>query len=1046
MNPEANARTILSTARARAKMHEFRVAPEYYNDLPRDPSILFNLAIGILGDITSTLADGLTDGVEAAQGSIPVPEYWKEGDEDPLGSLQFASVFFDAYIAAELDKELTPELSLLCAAAYYIAGNIGSATVTTRHMEAPEFSSQSGFSFLLYSVLSNKFGQTEEAYAKKIHASAVLNALNGFFRFKSDQTEVVEACKEMRNFSRAFGSPREILYSDIIAAVCSLKIANSSRTILPIASGLDTEQWSPALAKPGFPIELWSAQQKISAAGILVGKSAVIQMPTSAGKTRATELIIRSAFLSNRAKLAVIVAPYRSLCHDIRGDLVNTFSGEDILVDEATDSFQFDVALDNFLEAKTVLIVTPEKLLYMLRRMPELADQVGLMIYDEGHQFDGISRGPTYELLLTSLKMSLPDETQIILISAVIGNATDLAAWLIGESDAVVSGDNFLPTHRTIAFASWQYQRGFLEYVNPQDPTEREFYVPRVIAATKLSTTPRENERQFPERTGPKAGTDIALFLGLHVVTNGSVAIFCGTKASVTKICKRVIELVKRDFEPSWPLEVSDPAEVEKIRNLIEIELGSAAPAAIAASYGIFAHHADTPRGIRLAIEHAMKLGLTKFVVCTSTLAQGVNFPLKYLIVSTTQQGGEQIMVRDFQNLMGRAGRAGMHTEGSVIFSSPTIYDQKNTFGSGQRKWRAATKILDAKNTEPSNSAILSVFTPYRQRNPEVTLDIKPEWLNLAFAKPDQIAEIVTAAASEQPDLKQREFQRFIEGRARVIQNVAAFLVANMTFAEEEDTSERIQQLAKNTLAYALADDETKVKLMDVFRSIAQSIDDNTDGDQRTLIRRSPLPPAAVADIRDWMVQNLELLEKAVEEEQLIDVVIPVVLKFATSKDIRAITVQDAIPRTLREWVAGQTFAAVHQTLINSGARVGGNLLHPTEEHAVALCENGFGYDAAMVMASISDLAEEVSDPLHAAAALLQRQIKCGLTEISSLTFYEAGFGNRYIAKYLGMLWPNVVNRSTVRLLCQREETMRGVLGHFPSYFTAVAAELGDWA
>jgi replicative superfamily II helicase len=49
-------------------------------------------------------------------------------------------------------------------------------------------------------------------------------------------------------------------------------------------------------------------------------------MPTSAGKTRATELIIRSAFLAERASLAIIVAPYRSLCHDIRGNLSAAFT------------------------------------------------------------------------------------------------------------------------------------------------------------------------------------------------------------------------------------------------------------------------------------------------------------------------------------------------------------------------------------------------------------------------------------------------------------------------------------------------------------------------------------------------------------------------------------------------------------------------------------------------------------------------------------------------------------------------------------------------
>ena len=64
-----------------------------------------------------------------------------------------------------------------------------------------------------------------------------------------------------------------------------------------------------------------------------------------------------------------------------------------------------------------------------------------------------------------------------------------------------------------------------------------------------------------------------------------------------------------------------------------------------------------------------MKEGLVRFVVCTSTLAQGVNLPIRYLIVTSVYQGKEQIKVRDFHNLIGRAGRAGMHTEGSILFA-----------------------------------------------------------------------------------------------------------------------------------------------------------------------------------------------------------------------------------------------------------------------------------------------------------------------------------------------------------------------------------------
>ena len=98
MRPEATALTILSTTRARAKMHEFRVAPADFNALPRDPSMLFPLAIGILGDVAAAVADTLV-GVAVAPATLPRPLGWGELDEDPQGVLRFASIFFDAYLS-----------------------------------------------------------------------------------------------------------------------------------------------------------------------------------------------------------------------------------------------------------------------------------------------------------------------------------------------------------------------------------------------------------------------------------------------------------------------------------------------------------------------------------------------------------------------------------------------------------------------------------------------------------------------------------------------------------------------------------------------------------------------------------------------------------------------------------------------------------------------------------------------------------------------------------------------------------------------------------
>lgn len=475
MKPEASAINVLSTTRARAKMREFRVAEADFNLLPRDPAILFGLAIAILGDVAANVADQIDDDFEGGQDAPSMPASWEGDGSEVPASLRFASIFFDAYIAAELDQELTPELSLLCATTYYIAGNAGSAAVIIRHMDPPAAEIAGGLGLLLFSILQNDFNGVDVPHAHHERTSELIDAMSAFFQLEGSEGSVAEAARSLRNYFRESGSARELLYADAIVAVCVLKLRNAARSILPRASNLELDLWHPALVKSQFPLELWPAQQRIADAGVLGGRSVVIQMPTSAGKTRATELIIRSAVLSQRANLAVIVAPYRSLCHDIRGDLVAAFEGENIQLDEASDSYQFDLALDALFAATSVLIVTPEKLLYMLRRAPDLAEKIGLMIYDEGHQFDGMARGPTYELLLTSLRMALRADTQIVLISAVIGNSDDIAEWLIGENNAVVDGVGLLPTTKSIAFSSWKQQRGRLEYVAPQDPTDREF-------------------------------------------------------------------------------------------------------------------------------------------------------------------------------------------------------------------------------------------------------------------------------------------------------------------------------------------------------------------------------------------------------------------------------------------------------------------------------------------------------------------------------------------------------------------------------------------
>jgi len=1036
MKPETTANRVLSTTRARAKMHEFRVAPGDFIQLYRDPAMLFDLAVGILGDVAAVTADRFREAetVDAFDADF-VPTCWVGLDLTVTEGLRFASTFFDAYLNAKLDETISVEFSLLCASAYYLNGSVGNAAVIVKNMVPPPSDLAGGLGLLTHRLMTNDFSQIAGASP---NLNAVSATMADFMSFESGVDQVSAACSQLRNDAYQNGSPRELLYTDLAAAICATKLRNASRSILPGASGLDANVWRPALAKANFPFELWPAQQRIAAAGLLQGRSAVIQMPTSAGKTRATEMIIRSAFLSQRASLAVIVAPYRSLCHDIRGDLVAAFVGEPIKLDEASDSFQFDVQLEEILAVNTVLIVTPEKLLYMLRRAPELVERIGLIIYDEGHQFDGLTRGPTYELLLTSLKLTLPEATQVILISAVIGNASAVAEWLVGDAEAVIDGEGLLPTSKSIAFASWQDARGRLEYVSPTDPEETEFWVPRIIDDVELNLLGRERKVQrFPAKSD---SGEVGLFLGLHVVANGSVAVFCGRKDSVTKICRRAVDIYVRGANFSRPIDVSDAAEVGKIRSLSEWHLGPAASATAAAGLGIFAHHADTPQGLRLSIEHAMKEGLAKFVVCTSTLAQGVNFPLKYLIVTSTRQGAERIMVRDFQNLMGRAGRAGMHTEGSVIFSTPSIFDQRNEFRQRWR-WNEAKELVDSSKSEPTRSSILALFSDYEQRQqgaPPVVQPMLAQWLDLAFADQARIEQVVNEALALQPNISAVEFGKFIEGRARAIQAIAAFLVANMTFLEEEG-QDRVAELAAHTLAYHLAGPETKQALVAVFQMIAAAIAANTDGDQRAVIRKSPLPPAIVAELQTWLNENAEPLRAAIEADQLLQVAAAKIISWNSSSSIRSLSNKAFLSDALADWVAGRPFHHIHQRMADLDIRVSGD--RATVEDAVALCEGAFAYDLAMITASLADLAEGMDEVLFAGFSKLQKHIKYGLTNPSAIAFIEAGFVDRVVASFLAVLWNGVRDRDGVRAACRHQAIIPALQG-YPSYFSAIAREL----
>jgi hypothetical protein len=168
-----------------------------------------------------------------------------------------------------------------------------------------------------------------------------------------------------------------------------------------------------------------------------------------------------------------------------------------------------------------------------------------------------------------------------------------------------------------------------------------------------------------------------------------------------------------------------------------------------------------------------------------------------------------------------------------------------------------------------------------------------------------------------------------------------------------------------------------------------------------------------------------------------------VVLQYNRSNTITSLSDQTVMPLVIESWISGASFGNIVQLLIERDIRIGGKNRYPTVEDAVAICESGLGYEGAMILATIADLAEGDESELPEALALFQRQMKCGLYSLAALGFFEAGFADRMVAQSLAEAFPNVIDRQSARLAARTATAqLREIVRPYPAYFTSVLEEL----
>lgn len=173
--------------------------------------------------------------------------------------------------------------------------------------------------------------------------------------------------------------------------------------------------------------ELRPAQEKAINAGLFSGKNLLVCTPTASGKTLIAEMAAAKNILEGKGKTIYIV-PLVALATEKHKEFKRKYGH---LFNIALSIGDYDSSDTHLIDAD-LIICTAEKLDSLIRHHSPWLKFVSLVVVDEIHLMNDVSRGPTVEIIITVLKKLLP-KIQIIGLSATIGNPYELSEWLNAE-------------------------------------------------------------------------------------------------------------------------------------------------------------------------------------------------------------------------------------------------------------------------------------------------------------------------------------------------------------------------------------------------------------------------------------------------------------------------------------------------------------------------------------------------------------------------------------------------------------------------------------
>lgn len=412
---------------------------------------------------------------------------------------------------------------------------------------------------------------------------------------------------------------------------------SSARASLPLM--LAAEEIASADAHEvtinGQTVLLTDFQQKLWL-NLIDSHRIALAAPTSAGKSFVLQGYLAALFDSKKPKTVVYIVPTRALIAQVADDLKAQFQGTD---HEIPDIVTVPVDAETPLSERAIYVMTQERVQLALGAHSDFSASV--IIIDEAHSIADGSRGVLLQWVIDDLLIRNP-ASQILFASPAIRNL-DVFGRLFGLGDVVqfssvepTVAQNFLVT--TVESAT----KGKLSIHTAGDGSR----ALRRVATLELGRTVASRTEKL---------VHIPAVLG-HGHSN---IIYANGAAEAENVALQLAELMS-DREPTEAcLALSDLAKEAVHANYALVEC---------VKYGVAFHYSNIPTQLRRAIEAAVSSGDIDYLVCTSTLLQGVNLPAKNIFMFAPEKGRTKALEStDFWNLAGRAGRLKREFQGNIF-------------------------------------------------------------------------------------------------------------------------------------------------------------------------------------------------------------------------------------------------------------------------------------------------------------------------------------------------------------------------------------------